>query len=112
MKVRTLLPLGAILAALSGGIAWAANTKQLWQKNCVQCHGEDGKGGTKMGRKLNIPDLTDPKVQADFTDEKVFKNMKEGVKDTDGKVRMKPVENATDAELKALVTHVRTLKGK
>ncbi len=63
-----------------------------------------------MGRKLSIADLTDAKVQAKFTDDEAFKAMKDGVKDKDGKVTMKPIENVSDPELKALVGYVRSLK--
>ena len=63
-----------------------------------------------MGQKLEIKDLTDAKLQADLKDEKAFKAVKEGIKDAEGKIKMKPVEGVSDDEIKALVAHVRTLK--
>jgi len=108
----TVVIAGAVLAALSAGFAQAIDVKEVWEKHCIQCHGPDGKGQTKIGKKLNIRDLTDPKVQAEITDDKMRKNIKEGVKDAAGKTLMKPAENVTDAEINALVTHVRTLKAK
>jgi cytochrome c551/c552 len=38
------------------------------------------------------------------------KAIKEGVKDKAGKVAMKPAENVTDADIKALVAYVRAFK--
>lgn len=102
----------AVLFAAAPVLGSAAEVKTLWKKNCTQCHGDDGKGVTKMGQKLNIPDLTDAKVQADFRDDKIIRNIKEGVKDAEGKFRMKPIENLTDGDIKALINYVRTLKGK
>ncbi len=90
--------------------ASAAEAKETWDKSCAKCHGADGKGQTKMGQKLSIKDLTDAKVQAAFTDADAFKALKEGLKDSDGKTRMKAVENLSDDEIKALVAYVRTLK--
>jgi cytochrome c551/c552 len=110
MKLGTAILPAVLVAALSTGFAQAVDVKALWEKNCTQCHGPDGKGVTKMGRKLNIRDLTDPKVQANVTDEQMTKNIKEGVKDETGKVRMKPAENVNDNEIKALVNYVRKLK--
>ncbi len=69
----------------------------------------DGKGNTKLGRKVNIKDLTNAEFQASFTDERAFKSVKEGLKDQNGKTLMKPVEGVSDEEIKALVTYVRTL---
>ena len=43
-------------------------------------------------------------------DEDMLKAVKEGIKDKDGAVRMKPAEGVTDDEIKALVQHVRSLK--
>ena len=37
----------------------AADAKENWEKNCAKCHGPDGKGDTKMGKKLEIKDFTD-----------------------------------------------------
>lgn len=104
------------LVAIAGvGIAFAvsalaADAAANWKEHCAKCHGEAGKGETKMGKKLSIRDLTDASVQSKFTDEQALKAMKEGIKDKDGKVTMKPIEGVSEAEMKALVAHVRSLK--
>ena len=108
MKKTLILTLAVLgTACLS---ASAADVKENWEKLCVKCHGAEGKGDTKMGQKLSIKDLTDAKLQAELKDDKAFKSIKEGIKDADGKVKMKPAEGLSDDEIKALVAHVRTLK--
>jgi cytochrome c553 len=89
--------------------ASAADVKENWDKGCAKCHGADGKGDTKMGKKLDIKDFTDAKYQESLKDEAMLKAIKEGVKDGD-KTRMKPVEGLSDEEMKALVTYVRAFK--
>ena len=91
------------------GSAFAADVKENWAKSCAKCHGPDGKGDTKMGKKLEIKDFTDAKYQASLKDEDMLKAIKEGVKDGE-KVRMKPAEGLSDEEMKALVTYVRAFK--
>jgi len=90
--------------------AAAADVKENWDKQCSKCHGPEGKGDTKMGQKLGIKDLTDAKIQSELKDDKAFKSIKEGIKDNEGKIKMKPAEGLSDDEIKALVAHVRTLK--
>jgi mono/diheme cytochrome c family protein len=88
----------------------AADAKANWDANCAQCHGKSGAADTKMGKQLNAKDLTDPKVQAAFSDAKATKSIKEGVKEN-GKTTMKAFAGKlTDDEVKALVAYVRTLK--
>ena len=45
-----------------------------------------------------------------MTDAAAIKAIKEGAKDKEGKVVMKPTEGVTDDEAKAMVAHMRTLK--
>jgi cytochrome c553 len=104
---RVLLVLVPALLALT---AYAAGTSAYWAETCAKCHGEDGKGQTKMGKKLGVKDYTDPAVQAHFTDEEAFLAIKNGLKDEKGKVLMKPAEGISDDEIKALVAFVRSLK--
>ncbi len=108
MKKTLLFIVGFTSIALLS--AAGAEVKENWEKSCAKCHGPDGKGQTKMGQKLEIKDLTDAKVQAEFTDEKAFKSIKEGIKDKEGKIKMKPAEGLSDADIKGLIAHVRTLK--
>jgi mono/diheme cytochrome c family protein len=88
----------------------AADAKSNWDSLCAKCHGEDGKGQTKMGQKVGVKDLTDAKVQAEIKDDAAFKTIKEGKKDADGKTLMKAFDTLSDEEIKGLVTYVRGLK--
>jgi cytochrome c553 len=108
MKKTIVLLLAFAATALFS--ASAADVKENWDKQCAKCHGPDGKGDTKMGQKLGIKDLTDAKFQGELKDDKAFKSIKEGIKDADGKIKMKPAEGLSDDDIKALVAHVRTLK--
>ena len=107
MKNAMLLTIAAC-AAMMVSVS-AADVKENWEKSCAKCHGPDGKGDTKMGKKLEVKDFTDAKVQADMKDEAMLKAIKEGVKDGE-KIRMKPVEGLSDEEMKDLVAHVRKFK--
>lgn len=95
------------MAALS---ASAADAKAIYEKDCAKCHGPDGKGDTKMGKKAGAKDYTDAKVQAEMKDDQMAKAIKEGVKDGDT-TKMKGFgDSLSDDEIKSLVAYVRTLK--
>jgi cytochrome c553 len=108
--MKTKLILAALVSFAVALTASAADSKETWEKSCAKCHGADGKGETKMGKKLGIKDYTDPKVQADLKDEAAVKAIKEGLKDKDGKVLMKPADSLSDDEIKGLVDYLRKLK--
>jgi cytochrome c553 len=98
----------AVLATLfvSAASLTAGDAKATYEKQCAKCHGQDGKGQTKMGKQSGAKDYTDPKVQAEFTDEQATKAIKEGMK-VKGKEVMKPAENVSDDDIKGLIAHVR-----
>ena len=103
-KILVTLFMASAVASLS-----AADVTENYEKHCAKCHGPDGKGQTKMGIKAGAKDFTDPKVQAEFNDDKMFKGIKEGIKEGD-KIKMKAAEGLSDDEIKALVAHVKTFK--
>jgi mono/diheme cytochrome c family protein len=108
--MKKLVVLSLALLAAGALTARAGDAKEIWEKDCAKCHGADGKGDTKMGKKLEIKDLTDAKVQG-AKDEEFAKAIKEGVKEKDSdKVRMKAFSDLSDPDVKALVTLVRGLK--
>jgi mono/diheme cytochrome c family protein len=89
----------------------AAPVAENWENHCAKCHGADGKAQTKVGRKLNIRDYTDAKVQAEMKDDEMFKATKEGVFDKNGKEKMKAYKDElSDAEIKELVGYIRKFK--
>lgn len=105
---RPILLVAAVLATTLI-TASAADVKENWDKSCAKCHGPDGKGDTKMGKKLDIKDLTDAKVQGSLKDDEMLKAIKEGVKDGE-KTKMKAAEGLNDADMQALVKYVRAFK--
>jgi mono/diheme cytochrome c family protein len=108
--MKTIVIITVSLLAASAMSVRAADAKANWTANCAQCHGKSGAADTKMGKQLNAKDLTDPKVQAAFSDAKATQSIKEGVKEG-GKTTMKAFAGKlSDDEIKALVAYVRTLK--
>ena len=108
---KPILQICIIISLLTAaGTLRAAAAKELWDKHCASCHGKDGRGDTKMGKKAGVKDYTDPKFQEALKDDAAFKAIKEGVKDK-GKEVMKPfAEKLTDEEIKALVGYLHTFK--
>ena len=109
MKKLMMVSMTISALALFSARAQAEDAKAIYEKECTKCHGADGKGETKMGKKLNVKDYTDAKVQAEMKDDKAFKAIKEGLKDGD-KTLMKPAEGLSDADIKALIAHMRSFK--
>ena len=108
--MKKILVLIALAAAVSLHVT-AADVTENWTKNCVSCHGKDGKGDTKAGRTAGVKDFTDPKYQLTLKEDAMAKQIKEGMKDEKGKELMKAfADKLNDAEIKELVAFVRKFK--
>jgi cytochrome c6 len=113
MKTTLITGIALIVTAMATAINLsAADGKEIYTKECAKCHGATGKGDTKMGKKSGARDYTDPKVQAAMTDAEAIKAVKDGLKDKAGKTLMKPSEGLSDADIKAVVAHMRTFAKK
>jgi cytochrome c553 len=108
-KILILATVFGLTTALS---AYADDAKDNWTTMCTKCHGDDGKGDTKMGQRLGCRDFTDAKVQADIKDADAINALRQGLKSDDGKTLMKPFDALSDDQIKALVAYVRTLQAK
>ena len=111
MTIKNKIVAIAVTAVAFAGASYAAEVGENWTKHCASCHGKDGKGDTKAGKKADVKNLTDAKYQEGFTDDQMFKQIKEGMKDKNGKEKMKAFGGTlSDDEIKGLVTFVRGLK--
>lgn len=96
------LSLGLLISSVAFHATSQPDAKMIYAKNCVMCHGAEGKGFPA----IKTPDFTDPKWQSSVTDKDIFTSVKEGKKDT----AMKPfADKLSDEEIRALVTYVRSL---
>jgi cytochrome c6 len=109
LDLKTISLLGAPL--IVAAVLVAAPAAENWENHCAKCHGADGKGQTKAGRKLNVRDYTDPKVQAEMKDADMIKATADGIKDKAGKERMKGYKDELSAkEIEELVAYIRKMK--
>jgi len=110
MKTLAKLLFLATLSTLSAISLNAAEPREIWDKHCASCHGKDGKGETKMGKKLEVRDYTDPKVQEAIKDDKAIQAIKDGITEK-GKEKMKPFKDkVSDEETKELLKLIRSIK--
>ena len=111
MKNYTKINLTSCLFLLGAALAYAAPAADNWDNHCAKCHGADGKGQTKVGKKLSVKDYTDAKVQAEMTDTDMAKAITDGAKDKNGKEKMKAFSGElSPAEVTDLVAYIRKFK--
>ena len=113
MKTKMTFRTAALIAplVLVPTIALAASATDLWTDNCARCHGPDGAGSTKIGKKLGLKDYTSAAVQEKMTDEEIQNAIRNGVKDAKGKEKMPAYkEKLSDQEVKDLAAQVRSFK--
>ena len=110
MKKTLALTLLAATFAGAAALGYAATDAENWDNHCAKCHGADGSGNTKVGKKLKLKDYTDAAVQAELKDDEMAKAIKEGVS-ADGKEKMKAFkDDLSDAEVTELVAYIRKMK--
>jgi mono/diheme cytochrome c family protein len=86
----------------SVGIGVAADAAANWSQHCASCHGKNGSGNTTMGKKLGVKDYSKDQGFSDAEATNIIKN---------GKGKMKGYKDKlSDADVKALVSYVRSLK--
>jgi mono/diheme cytochrome c family protein len=112
MKTDHKLLLATLGLALGATVLVAAPAAENWENNCAKCHGADGKGQTKAGKKAGVKDYTDAKVQAEMKEADMEKAIADGVTDKGGKEKMKGYKDElTPPEITDLVAYVRKFKG-
>jgi len=104
MKPFTLFSIATLLVATN---SFGSDGKAIYTTNCVKCHGEDGKGQTKMGKKLEIRDFTKAETWSSFDDEDAFKAVKNGIK-RDGEQVMG--YKMPDDDIKASIDYMKSLQ--
>lgn len=110
--MRTSIKLTALgaLFLLGAAFSQAAPAEENWDNHCAKCHGADGKGQTKTGKKLKLKDYTDAAVQAEMQDADMVHAIAEGVVQG-GKERMKGYKDELSAEeITDLVAYIRKFK--
>ena len=91
-----------------GSTVSGAQARSLYVRKCSLCHGDDGKGKTKMGEKLKISDMTTAAWQGKKKDGDLKKVTREGNK----KIKMPAFseKKLSDADIDELVKFMRSLK--
>ncbi len=102
--------LAVTLGLVAAGSVFAASATENFENHCAKCHGADGKGQTKVGKKLNVRDMTSAKYKQEFDEGKAHASIKDGIKKDGKEIKKAFGPELSEAEIKALVAHVKTLK--
>jgi len=97
---------GLLLSSLAFQAAVpAADGAAIFKKNCMMCHGADGKGFSA----LKTPNFTDPKWQSSTKDKEMREVIKNGKK---GTAMVGFGSQLKDEEITAVIAYIRSLKKK
>jgi cytochrome c oxidase cbb3-type subunit 3 len=95
----------AFQAGVSSLATPAAEGAAIFKKNCMMCHGADGKGFSA----LKTPDFTDPKWQSSTKDKEMREVIKNGKK---GTMMQAFGGQLKDEQISAVIAYIRSLKKK
>jgi len=84
----------------------AEGGRDLFMTNCASCHGNDGKGQTAIGKKLDAKNLTESK----FSAAEIEKRIAAGTKDAKGIVKMPAfAERLSPQQISDIAAFVKSL---
>lgn len=109
-SVKHTIALGVVAAFAAGTAFAAASAAENYENHCAKCHGADGKGQTKMGKKLNVRDMTSAAFKQELDDAKALTSLKEGIKKDGKEIKKSYASELSEAEMKALIAYVRAFK--
>lgn len=90
------------VAGLRAGSASPADARTEYNRKCVSCHGRDGRGQTRRGRRARTRDLTNAEWHNDVSDERLFNSI------NNGRNKMPAFKKLlSESEIDALVDYVR-----
>lgn len=100
----------ALISALPGCDRQVAGGKAdgpvVFREACVRCHGEGGAPSASLQAQLGVKDLTSPEAQQRLSDDDIRNQIRNG----SANKRMPGFGTAlSDAQVEALVRHVRSL---
>ena len=87
----------------------SGSAEDVYARRCVICHAADGKGQTKKGIQLRVPDFTSAKWQKHTRDDEIT-----GIIENGNKKRKMPAykDKLTADQIKALVPYLRAFARK
>ena len=89
----------------AGKFSPAADARATFNSKCATCHGRDGRGQTKRGRRTHTRNLTEAAWQDDVSDERLFNSI------NNGRGKMPAFKKyLSENEVDALVSYVRRLR--
>ena len=97
--------LGIALGLASAQKGDSAAGKDVFMKKCKICHGPDGAGNPGIAKALGV-------TFTPFSSEEIQKKSDADLKKivTEGKGKMKPVKDLSDADMGNVIAYIRTLK--
>jgi mono/diheme cytochrome c family protein len=111
MKTKFWVAAGLSIIILAGvgfsvrKVSSAADATATFNSKCATCHGRDGRGQTKRGRRAHTRDLTVAAWQDDVSDERLFNSI------NNGRGKMPAFKKyLSENEVDALVSYVRRLR--
>ena len=106
--MKTLLTAALLTLSLAGVARADDSAADIYKAKCKGCHGDDGKGQTKVGIKEKVADLSTAEYQTHHSDADIKKMIAEGSPENSKMKAFK--EKLSDAEINALVKYVRAFK--
>jgi high-affinity iron transporter len=102
----------ACTVAFTPGAALSQDAKAIYARECAKCHGEAGAGDGSMAQKLKDrpSDWTKGAGLQGLDDAKIVESIKKGGPAIGKSKAMPAYPKLSDAEVNALVVHVKSLK--
>ncbi len=107
---KSLSAYATALALLVAPALFAATAASNFEEHCAKCHGLDGKAQTKMGKKMQVRDMTTDAYKKDYDPAKAADVIAKGILKDGKQIKEGYSQKLNAAEITALVDYVKTLK--